>query len=179
MKRLAGGWLALLLALAGCYDPNVENGGLQCAAGGVCPSGFHCASDNHCWRDGTGPIGGDDAGGDGGGTDQGGADAGDLSPGVAPAAPTGLVTVPTGPSPNLQPVVKGNAAAGLTVKVYANGGCTGAPAATGTATDFAATGFMITVSANMTSLIAATATDPSNGLTSPCSSPVSYVNDTT
>jgi hypothetical protein len=48
---------ALALALpAGCYNPNIQDGGLICAAtdGGLrCPDGFKCNTvDNHCYRSG-------------------------------------------------------------------------------------------------------------------------------
>ncbi|MCU1384507.1 MAG: Flagellar hook-length control protein FliK [Acidobacteria bacterium] len=44
-------------SLTGCFSPEVTNGGLQCADGGVCPSGFHCAVDNRCWKLGQEPSG--------------------------------------------------------------------------------------------------------------------------
>jgi hypothetical protein len=42
--------LAFLIALAGagCYKPSIQDGGLRCADGGVCPEGFHCAADGTC-----------------------------------------------------------------------------------------------------------------------------------
>jgi hypothetical protein len=44
--------LALLIgcAIAGCYKPNVRDGGLLCADAGVCPEGFHCAPDGTCHK---------------------------------------------------------------------------------------------------------------------------------
>lgn len=172
-----GAWLSLVVvaALAGCYEPNIVNGGLECAPSDVCPQGYHCAVDKRCWLNGTGPDGGDTGDGGGGG-DLG--DTGDMTPGMAPPAPTGLVVTPTGPAKNLSPSVKGNALAGTTVKIYANATCSGTPAASGTAAEFA-NGVVVTVTANTTTQLAATATDPMSGLTSACSSPVSYTNDNT
>ena len=48
--------LSIALLLAGCYDPHVNNGELQCSlGGGKCPVGFHCAFDGTCWRNGQDP----------------------------------------------------------------------------------------------------------------------------
>jgi hypothetical protein len=60
---MAPGRLALsaLLALgvaasAACYRPNITDGGLACADGGVCPDGFECSLvDNHCYKSDAGP----------------------------------------------------------------------------------------------------------------------------
>ena len=41
-------FLSCVLIHAGCYKPNIVDGGLRCADGGVCPEGFHCAGDGLC-----------------------------------------------------------------------------------------------------------------------------------
>ncbi len=42
--------IAALVAALGCYNPDIAQGGLQCAPGKVCPENFHCASNNRCYR---------------------------------------------------------------------------------------------------------------------------------
>jgi hypothetical protein len=48
--------MAAALAVAGCYSPKIQDGGLVCApgdGGDRCPDGFECnAVDNHCYRSG-------------------------------------------------------------------------------------------------------------------------------
>jgi hypothetical protein len=47
-------WLALLLALTGCYDPDFGNGRIRCAATDPkCPSGYECLDGVRCWKKGT------------------------------------------------------------------------------------------------------------------------------
>ena len=44
-------WLVALVAGgagAGCYKPNIDDGGLLCGDGGACPEGFHCAANGTC-----------------------------------------------------------------------------------------------------------------------------------
>jgi hypothetical protein len=52
-KTTRAAW-ALLLALAaapgGCYRPNIVDGGLRCADGGVCPEGFYCGANGLCQK---------------------------------------------------------------------------------------------------------------------------------
>jgi hypothetical protein len=56
-------WAALSVALlgslsvvAGCYRPNIAQGGFVCAAGSVCPDGFHClTANNRCYQGDAGP----------------------------------------------------------------------------------------------------------------------------
>jgi len=43
--------------VAGCFAPDVTNGGLSCGADDHCPPGFHCASDKTCWSNGHDPSG--------------------------------------------------------------------------------------------------------------------------
>jgi hypothetical protein len=61
---------AVAVCAAGCFDPVVANGKLQCAPDGTCPDGFDCIA-QHCWAHGTSPGGGGDMSasipGDGGG----------------------------------------------------------------------------------------------------------------
>jgi len=46
--------VALIAGGAGCYKPNIQDGGLRCAfggtdgGGGACPEGFHCAANGTC-----------------------------------------------------------------------------------------------------------------------------------
>jgi len=50
----AGAFMALaLLTQISCYKPNIAEGGLRCAEGGVCPEGFRCMSDGRCRQ---GPV---------------------------------------------------------------------------------------------------------------------------
>jgi hypothetical protein len=37
----------VLLASAGCFNPNYGSGALQCE-NGKCPSGYHCATNDTC-----------------------------------------------------------------------------------------------------------------------------------
>ena len=52
--------LLATLATAGCYNPDIKNGGFACAeAGQLCPDGFTCdMTDYHCWKNGTHPTDG-------------------------------------------------------------------------------------------------------------------------
>jgi hypothetical protein len=48
--------LAAAAAVAGCYKPDILDGGFKCATSGkACPEGFVCASDNLCRRPGSHP----------------------------------------------------------------------------------------------------------------------------
>jgi hypothetical protein len=53
-------WALAVVFLAGCYNPQIADGGLHCSAAFECPSGFTCRqSDGVCWKQGTiPPIGG-------------------------------------------------------------------------------------------------------------------------
>lgn len=46
---MIGACLLIATATVDCYDPQIGNGTLGCAAGGVCPRGFSCES-GRCWR---------------------------------------------------------------------------------------------------------------------------------
>ena len=97
---------------------------------------------------------------------------------VAPFAP-GLTSVsPASPANRNNPTLKGTAAAGSTVRLYKTAQCTGAPAATGSAAQFASPGIAMSVANDSTTTFRATATD-SAGNTSTCSGPITYVEDST
>ncbi len=70
------------------------------------------------------------------------------------------------------PVIQGTAETNSTVNLYANTACTGTPAATGTAAQFASPGIEATVPANSTTTFRATATSV-DGI-SPCSAAITY-----
>jgi hypothetical protein len=53
----------MLGAAAGCYAPDIGNGMLGCADGGICPRGFSCGLNRRCWRS-TEADGADTAGDD-------------------------------------------------------------------------------------------------------------------
>jgi hypothetical protein len=95
----------------------------------------------------------------------------------------GLVTLtsitPTSPNPSTSPVVKGTAEGGSTVRLYTTSGCTGTPAATGTAAAFAGAGLTVAVAAGSTTTFKATATDAAGNTSNCSSSSLTYVNDST
>jgi hypothetical protein len=63
-RRLA--WVGLM-ALAGCYNPHIEDGTLKCSATSECPSGFKCnPNDGRCYSNGGGPSAPVDSGSGGG-----------------------------------------------------------------------------------------------------------------
>jgi hypothetical protein len=39
---------SIVLGCSACYKPSIQDGGLRCADGGVCPESFHCAADGTC-----------------------------------------------------------------------------------------------------------------------------------
>lgn len=49
-RRFAASVVFSLLGVAGCYNPNITDGGLKCGPGKVCPDNFQCASDGRCYR---------------------------------------------------------------------------------------------------------------------------------
>jgi len=92
---------------------------------------------------------------------------------LPPPAPSALASVPGSPANDNAPRITGAAQAGSTVRVYATADCTGTPAATGSAADFAEPGLAVTVADDSTTTFRATATN--TGGTSPCStSSVTY-----
>jgi polysaccharide biosynthesis protein PslG len=95
-----------------------------------------------------------------------------------PITPTITGTNPASPANNNSPKVHGNAAAGTTVKIFKTVGCTGTPAAKGTAAQFNSPGITVSVADNSTTSLRAKATDLA-GNHSGCSAAVSYVEDST
>ena len=93
-----------------------------------------------------------------------------------PAAPSALATAPVSPRNNNSPKVKGTAEAGSTVRIYSTGDCTGSPVASGSAAAFASPGLPVTVADDTSTSFRATATNGSDN-PSPCSDPVTYVED--
>jgi beta-mannanase len=93
-----------------------------------------------------------------------------------PAKPSVTSFNPASPANNNAPKVIGSAEAGSTVKLYTNGTCTSAVAATGTAAAFASPGLGVSVADNTSTTFYATATDGA-GNVSACSSGLTYVED--
>jgi hypothetical protein len=93
-----------------------------------------------------------------------------------PGAPSLTATVPTSPANQNSPKVLGSAASGSQVSIYTTADCSGAPLATGIATDLAA-GITVSVADDSTTALRATATTA--GGTSSCSPPLTYVEDST
>ncbi len=96
--------------------------------------------------------------------------AGDVVP---PSAPQLTSTEPASPSLSGTPRIRGVAEAGSTVRVYASPNCTGAPVASGSATELGSPGIRVDVPAGITATFSATATDAAAN-TSACSAPISY-----
>jgi hypothetical protein len=90
--------------------------------------------------------------------------------------PTNLDTSPGSPGRDTSPRIVGTAEAGSTVKLYTTSDCSGAPEATGSASQFASPGITVSVPSGTTRTFRATATDADNNV-SPCSDPVSYTQD--
>ena len=96
---------------------------------------------------------------------------------TAPALVTFASVTPASPNPSTTPVLKGTAEAGSTVKLYTTAGCTGTPAATGTAAAFASPASRRRWCVGTTTTFRATATD-AVGNTSACStSSLTYTSD--
>ncbi len=96
----------------------------------------------------------------------------------AASTPTLTDTDPDSPANDNNPEVKGAAEAGSTVRIYSTSDCSGAPLASGTPAQFASPGITVAVPGDQSTNLRATATDPA-GNTSPCSSPLSYTEDST
>jgi len=97
---------------------------------------------------------------------------------TAPVAPAITASSPASPANDNNPELTGSAEAGSTVSLYTSADCTGSPAATDTAANFAAPGVTATVADDSTTTFTATATD-TTGHTSPCSAGLTYVEDST
>ena len=94
------------------------------------------------------------------------------------AAPSITDTDPDSPAADNNPEVKGTAEAGSTVRLYETSDCSGTPVADGPAASFASPGLTVTVPADSSTAFRATATDAAGNL-SACSSPLTYVEDST
>jgi subtilisin family serine protease len=101
----------------------------------------------------------------------------DLFDPVGPPAPSLTATNPSSPSKNNQPRLKGSAQTGTSVAVYANASCSGSPIATGTAAQLAGAGIAVKVADGSVTEFSARATDLVP-LSSACSAPISYTEDT-
>src|SRR5207248_1665869 len=88
-----------------------------------------------------------------------------------------LSTNPASPSSQTSLTLSGNAEPGSTVRIYTAADCSGTALVGGSASDFAA-GLSLTAPRDATTSFYATATDAA-GNTSPCSSGVSYSEDST
>ncbi|TML63972.1 MAG: hypothetical protein E6G22_05255, partial [Actinobacteria bacterium] len=97
---------------------------------------------------------------------------------TAPAAPTSLAVTPSSPANNNAPSVSGTAEAGSAVSLFINASCTSALAGSGTAAAFASPGLAVAVADDSSTTFYATTTDAA-GNVSPCSSGVTYVEDST
>lgn len=93
----------------------------------------------------------------------------------APAAPTPQASAPASPANDNAPRVSGGAPGGTLVRLYTTTDCSGTPAATGTATEFASPGLTVAVPDDTTTTFRATATNAAD-VPSDCSSAaVTYV----
>ena len=96
---------------------------------------------------------------------------------AGPPAPTLTDTDPDSPANDNNPEVKGTATGdAVRVDLFANAGCTGSAAATGSAASFAAPGITLTVSSDATTQISARSADTVGNL-SACSASLSYTED--
>jgi hypothetical protein len=93
----------------------------------------------------------------------------------APAAPTFAGTDPASPANDNSPRVRGAAPAGTTVRLYTSADCSGTPAATGSAGDFAGAGLAVAVPDDSTTTFRGIATNGAD-VPSDCSpASVTYV----
>jgi hypothetical protein len=94
---------------------------------------------------------------------------------IAPAPPSLTATVPASPANDNSPRIKGVAETDSTVRLYTTLDCSGSPAATGSAADFASPGLPVSVADNTSTSFYATTTDKA-GNASGCSvSSITYV----
>jgi hypothetical protein len=94
---------------------------------------------------------------------------------LPPAPPSGLTVTPAGPSNIDTPTVRGSSEAGSLVDVFTSSACSGVPASSGTAAEFAA-GLLTPVPLNATSTFSARARD-AVGNASACAAGPSYTHD--
>ena len=96
-----------------------------------------------------------------------------------PPPPTFMDTDPASPANGNSPRIRGSADPGSTVRLYTTADCSGSPAATGTAAEFASPGIAVSVADDSSTTFHATATDTA-GNASVCSSDSrTYVEDST
>jgi subtilase family serine protease len=93
--------------------------------------------------------------------------------GIAPAVPVLTATNPVSPGTTTQPGFQGSTDPGSTVKLYTTSTCTGTVAASGTADATGAFSLPVTVAADTTTTVYATATD-AVGNVSACSAGLAY-----
>jgi hypothetical protein len=91
---------------------------------------------------------------------------------LGPAPPTLSGTTPASPAASTTPSIVGQAQAGSAIKIYKTQNCSGEPAASGTASQLAASGIGVTVAVGSKTSFRATA--EAEGFVSPCSSPIEY-----
>jgi VCBS repeat protein/Big-like domain-containing protein len=94
---------------------------------------------------------------------------------VPPTIPNVIGTTPGSPANDNNPRVRGAAAANSTVRLYTTIDCSGSPAATGSAAEFAAPGLQATVPNNSTTRFYATAVDQAGNVSACSASSATYV----
>ena len=95
---------------------------------------------------------------------------------LGPVAPTLTATTPKSPAASTSPSILGQAEPETWIKLYATFDCSGEPVAQGTVEELAGAGLAVTVAEGSTTSFRATA--EAGGLVSPCSSPISYKQET-
>ncbi len=96
--------------------------------------------------------------------------------GIKPSAPTLSSTTPGSPAAERSPVVHGSAEAGAAVRIYGEPSCGGDLLAEGSAREDGSFDLQVTVSANATTSVSASATDAAGNL-SGCSASLAYTHD--
>lgn len=99
--------------------------------------------------------------------------AADLFDSTPPPTPSLSATNPASPATSRQPRLIGAAQRGTQVDVFTNASCSGAPAASGTAAQFAGIGIAVPVAADSATELSARANDLVH-LSSSCSAPLAY-----
>jgi subtilisin family serine protease len=95
----------------------------------------------------------------------------------APEPPLLTSTDPVSPASEAHPRILGSAEPGSNVDIFEGSACNGSPRAGGGAAELESPGFVVFVPDGLTRQFSATATDVAEN-TSPCSAPISYVNNT-
>ena len=93
---------------------------------------------------------------------------------TAPAAPSSLETTPASGANNNLPLVRGTAAPGSTVHLFAGAACTGPALVSGQSETFASTGLSVVVADNSTSAFSATAQDLAGNVSGCSAGAVTY-----